>query len=553
LDVQEPVAPMESLSADFAALPSARPQLTAPHFVSRVASQVGGESAIRTTLDAQLQQVLERRISGYIATNSRLGVHNASAMLIDSRTMEVLAEVGSANFFDESIDGQVNGTRSRRSPGSTLKPFIYALAMDQGLLHPLTMLTDAPRSFGSYNPENFDGEFAGPIKAAEALARSRNLPAVTVAAQLAHPTFYEFLKRGGVELPHDESFYGLSLPLGGGEVTMEELVRLYAALANGGRLRPLQRIRSESAVKFGTRLFSPEAAFLTLQMLGQVPVPGANQAAGDAGVYWKTGTSHGFRDAWSVAVFDRYVLAVWVGNFDGRRNATFIGRTCAGPLLFHIIDAIRSERRGVLAHREPPDGANLRQVEFCAVSGRLPSGCCEQRVNGWFIPGVSPIATCEIHREVLLDAATGLRLSADDGTRGVRREVFEFWPSDLQALFEKAGLPRRQPPPFLPGEGAGLELLARSGKAPEIVSPQPNHVYAIRAGDDSNRTISLKAQADAGVAKLYWFADKAFLGSVPAREALQWQPSPGRYQVVALDDHGRSSSCRMSLQLAENR
>src|SRR5438046_8037364 len=144
--------------------------------------------------------------------------------------MEVLAPVGSADFFNAEIHGQVDGTRSPRSPGSTLKPFIYALALDQGLIHPLSILADAPHTFGDYNPENFDREFLGPIRASDALARSRNVPAVALASELSHPTFYEFLRDAEVPLPKPASYYGLSLPLGGAEVTMQDLVRLYAAL-----------------------------------------------------------------------------------------------------------------------------------------------------------------------------------------------------------------------------------------------------------------------------------------------------------------------------------
>lgn len=519
----------------------------APHFVLRVIDRHPAPREIATTLDRDLQRLVERRIAAYVEANRQLGVANAAAMLVDFRSMEVLAQAGSADFFDETISGQVDGTRSRRSPGSTLKPFIYAAAIDQGFIHPLTMLADAPRRFGGYNPENFDGEFAGPIKATEALARSRNVPAVALAAQLAHPTFYDFLKRGGVALPREESFYGLALPLGGGEVTMEELVRLYAALANGGRLRALQRTLP-LANDTGTRLISPEAAFLTLEMLGHVPRPGLGSEAGSEGVSWKTGTSMGFRDAWSVAVFDHYVLAVWVGNFDGHRNAVFVGRTCAGPLLFQMIDALRTAGRACPRPLAPPPGANLQQVEFCATTGQLPTACCTHRVTGWFVPGISPITPCEVHREVRVDVESGLRVSTDDGTRELRREVYEFWPSDLLALFEKAGLPRRRPPPFAPG--SGVETSARAGKPPQIVSPANGQVYAVRAGDEVNGTIALQARSEADVTKLYWFADKAFLGTTAARESLHWRPSPGTYRIVALDDRGRSSASTVTLQSA---
>ena len=374
------------------------------------------------------------------------------------------------------------------------------------------------------------------------------MPAVTLASELAHPTFYELLKRGGVALPRGESFYGLALPLGGGEVTMEELVRLYAALANGGRLRPLQRTLPHAPAQGGARLFSPESSFLTLEMLGHVPRPDIGSEAGEEGIYWKTGTSMGFRDAWSVAVFDHFVLAVWVGNFDGRRNAAFVGRTCAGPLLFQIIDTLRAKGRARPRPLTPPAGANLRRIDLCAVTGQLPTEHCSHRVTGWFIPGISPITTCEVHREILIDPESGLRVATDDGTRELRREVFECWPTDVLALFEKAGLPRRRPPPFAPG--SGVETTARSGRPPQITSPANGQVYAVRPDDQANGIIALQARGEADVGKLYWFAGKAFLGSAPPREALHWHPGPGVYRIVALDDRGRSATCTVTVQAA---
>src|SRR5437764_11059035 len=263
----------ETPALTFRAQARTRRQLTAPHFVQEVLETRTIAPEIATTLDLTLQQMLEKRVADYIAQNSDRGIVNAAALLIDFKTMEVLAQIGSSDFSSVEIRGQVDGTRRPRSPGSTLKPLVYALALDQGKIHPLTLLKDAPHTFGDYNPENFDREFLGPIRACDALARSRNVPAVTLASDLAHPTFYDFLRDAEVSLPKPASFYGLSLPLGGAEVTMEDLVRLYAALANGGRLQPLRRSLNEPPSKTAIRLVSPEAAFLTLDMLGQTPPP----------------------------------------------------------------------------------------------------------------------------------------------------------------------------------------------------------------------------------------------------------------------------------------
>src|SRR5215471_10890495 len=307
-------------------------KFVAPHFVQQVLENARGRDEIGTTLDLERQRAVETRITDYVTWGQNRGFQNAAALLVDTRTMEVLAQVGSADFDKIDINGQIDGTRSLRSPGSTLKPFVYALALDQGLIHPLSILTDAPRSFGDYNPENFDRDFLGPIRACDALARSRNLPAVELTSQLSNPTLYEFLRSAGVSLPRSESLYGLTLPLGGAEVKMEDLVRLYAALAHKGELRPLRRKISDPLLARGQQVLTPEAAFLTLEMLN-VPRPEISYTDSSNRVFWKTGTSHGFRDAWSIGVFNHYVLAVWIGNFDGKANPSFIGRSAAAPLL----------------------------------------------------------------------------------------------------------------------------------------------------------------------------------------------------------------------------
>ncbi len=578
---------LQSDVADFTPLGKSRVPFLAPHFTQLVLRQNNSAGDLITTLDLDAQRSVERTIARYLKTKESIGIRNAAAMLIDSQTMEVLAQVGSANFYDEKIDGEVDGTRSARSPGSTLKPFVYALAMQQGLIHPLSVVNDVPRSFGGYNPENFERDFAGPLKACDALARSRNLPAVDLASQLVRPSLYEFLKSSAVALPRPEKYYGLALPLGGAEVKMEDLIRLYAMLANNGELRQLRRIQmlgstglrpagfgvlaksnfseasrvarddpfqwkfppagcrrqqaggpcypeSDMREEAPKRLLSPEAAFLTLEMLRQPWL------ANDTGeVFWKTGTSHGFHDAWCIAVFDHYVLAVWLGNFDGSSNPALVGRSCAAPLLFQIVNALRFREPASRTVRLPPSDANLRQVEFCAVSGQLPTAACRHRLTGWFIPGVSPIAECELHRPVVVDCDDGLQ-------SGSREIVYEFWSTDLLTLFQRAGLPR-QLPPGLRGDSA-VERISRGGRAPVITSPETKVRYRFRAGDSNTSHLTLTARADTDVRTIFWFADKSFIGASKPDEACLWQPSGTTATITALDDHGRSASCAVAFE-----
>ena len=175
----------------------------------------------------------------------------------------------------------------------------------------------------------------------------------------------------------------------------------------------------------------------------------------------------------------------------------------------------------------------MKRVEFCALSGDFPNRFCSQHVEGWFIPGVSPIKTCDVHREVLVDVATGVRVPIDDGTRNLKREVYEFWPGDFLTLFEQAGIPRRVPPPFLPE--AGSELASRAGQKPIIVSPNSKEILLA-----SKKTIPLRAKAEADVREIFWFAGKQFVGKAAPNQVLEWTATAGDYEVTALDDHGRA-------------
>jgi len=346
----------------------------APHFVDALLSEdrnSGGR--IDTTLDAGLQRLVERQIHRYLEQFGERGINNATALLVDTTDMAVKAWVGSADYGNDAIQGQVNGVLAKRSPGSTLKPFIYGLALDQGVLHPQTVLRDAPTAFGPFSPENFDGRFLGPISAQDALIRSRNVPAVWTAMQIRQPNLYEFLSSAGVSRLKPESFYGLALALGGGEVTMEELAKLYAMLANGGVLRQLHTTPAREAR--GVPLLSPEASFIVLDMLSRNPRPdddGSTPSRNHWPVAWKTGTSWGFRDAWAAGVVGRYVLVIWIGDFDGASNASFVGVDAAAPLFFRITDALNLALSDqVVPLREPPP-----------ATSRSESGCCLCRQRG---------------------------------------------------------------------------------------------------------------------------------------------------------------------------
>lgn len=525
----------------------------APHLTDALLArprESHASTSIDTTLDVRMQRTLERVIHGYVRTHGERGIRNASALLLDTHTMEVRAVVGSADYRDAEIEGQVNGTLAKRSPGSTLKPFIYALALDQGLLHPRTMLKDAPTSFGAFSPENHDGQFVGPVSAQDALIRSRNIPAVSVAARLSRPNLHGFLQLNQVSRLQSEEHYGLALVLGGGEVTMEELARLYAVLANGGRVRQLAYTRedaqaqaAEEADRPPLQVLSEEAAFITLDMLRQTPRPDTAEPARPP-MAWKTGTSWGFRDAWTAGVFGRHVLVVWIGQFDGAGNPAFVGIHAAAPLFVRIVDALRAEG---LDPGEPvrPRLPQLRQVEVCADTGGMPDALCPVKAKTWFIAGKSPIRASTLHRTMWVDERTGQPVCAKAGERPAhaREVVVEQWGSDMRRLFRQAGLPRRQLASACDTDQAS------EGQAPQIQEPMRGVHYVLRSGH--SRALALRADGGPDARTLHWFADDALIGQVNPGTALSWTPPrPGRYVLRVVDDQGRADARELQVEEA---
>ena len=308
----------------------------------------------------------------------------------------------------------------------------------------------------------------------------------------------------------------------------------------------------------GAPLLSPEACYLTLDMLKDATRPDAVSVPlitrEVRPVAWKTGTSFSYRDAWCAGVFDHYVLVVWIGNFDGEVNPEFVGRTAAAPLFFSIVDALRT--------REPvpertcftltPD-LNLRQVDLCAVSGMIAGPNCPHTVKGWFIPGKSPISACDVHRRVWIDNRTGLRLSSEpDDMSTAHAEVCEFWPSDLARLFQAAGVPRVAPPALAVGRNHVVSVVNHHETGgPHIVSPEKGLTYHVSLGAGNDDVLDLEATAETSREYLHWFVDATYLGVSEPSTALLWKLQPGRHVIRAVDDLGRADSRPITVPVVE--
>ena len=329
------------------ALPSTRASMpfSAPHLARRLGRE-GNGLTIRTTIDANLQRRVENSARRWVKLQARNV--NLAIVVADMADGAVRAHVGSADFFGKGRAGQVDFTRAVRSPGSTLKPFIYAMAIEEGLLDPRSIVTDAPALVSSYTPENFGDTYTGEVTVAEALRQSLNQPVIQILEHFGPVRFLERMKRSGISpiLPQSAERAGLAIGLGGVGLTLEDLVSVYTALGTGGQVRTL-KFRVDGPTKNPQQLLAAGPAWEVRNIL-------SGRTDHTRSIAWKTGTSYGYRDAWSIGMVDNYVIGVWVGRADGSSRPGYYGRNTAAPLMFDVINQLFDKRS--LAELPPPQG-----------------------------------------------------------------------------------------------------------------------------------------------------------------------------------------------------
>ncbi len=379
-----------------------------------------------TSIDLELQRRAADRMAAQLKRLRWRGAGNAALLVVDRDTGEVLVYLGSNDYFAQEPRGAIDYLRVKRPPGSALKPFVYALAFEQGNLTAASQLGDIQVEFirehnSAYRPHNIGHDFLGPMLAREALANSRNIPALEVLSRLGVERALQFFDAAGVAgIDYDPGAYGLGLVLGNLHVTLEELVALYGVLAHDGRTRRLRFFpagqgaqESPSALAAGARLLSPGTAQLVAHILADPVARKPTFARGNAleydyGVAVKTGTSQGYRDGWAVAFSDRLIVGAWIGNHDWRRMNR-VGGLSAARIVRSVMDDLmaRHESHRAVAEQVPsPQGYERRLV--CGLSGRLAGPHCPHRRVEYFAPGSAPYASCPYHRKVRLDRRNGL-------------------------------------------------------------------------------------------------------------------------------------------------
>lgn len=516
----------------------------APHLAYKLKKESGSHN-IKSYIRINTQMKVEKLVADYVRTLKLRNIHNASVVIIDNKTNQVITYVGSANFYDTTDGGQVNGAAAVRQPGSTLKPLVYGMCIDEGLLTPKRMINDVPIVYDGYAPENYDRQFNGPVTVEYALAHSLNIPAVRSLRALGKDKLVAKLTAMHFkQIRKDEGKLGLSLILGGCGTTLEELTGLFAAFANEGNF--VAPAYFERGPKQATvPVVSPSAAFFISEMLSKVDRPDfpLNWRATERmpRIAWKTGTSYGRRDAWSIGYNKRFTVGVWVGNFSGIGVPELSGAETATPLLFKIFNTI--DYNSSEAWFTPP--ADLEQRQVCTKSGLPPSANCTDVTLDYFLPLTSTTQTCDHAQEIKVSADESIAYCAHCAPQsGYRKKWYPNIQPEVQAYYAAKGIVYEQVPQHNPD----CEKIFQTG-GPQIISPQNGTEYFVSKSNPE--PIQLSAQAGNDVSKLYWYINDQFYKAVPANEKPFYLPAEGPLKISCTDDKGRNRNVNILVKYVD--
>lgn len=503
------------------------------------------EHELKTTLDLQRQKNIEVLLKAYINRVKPYGVSNGAVCVIDNETHSLVAYCGSADFYDKTSKGEVNGVNALRSPGSALKPAIYALGFDAGIITPLSKLPDVPSNFNGYSPDNFDLKFRGMVSVNYALTNSLNLPPVWLTRQFGVDKLLNLLEAANFkDIKARKNKLGISVALGGCGVTLEEITRFYAAFANEGKLYPLHYFQKElNKTEEGKPLFSKEAAFLIAEILNDIERPDLPSsfllASKLPKVAWKTGTSYGKRDAWSIGFSPKYTVGIWMGNFDGKGSTELTGAAIATPFLLEVFNTI--DYNANQAWFQQPSAVRKRKV--CAETAMLPSKYnCEHLVEDYFIANVSSLDICNLYKEITVSEDEQVQYCPLCTPQfGTKQKAYPMYDVEVALWMIQNHHEFSRPPKHNPNCTAH-----HTGEGPRMLSPANNYEYFIEK--QNPQEILLQAASDASVSKHHWYINDQFYKTANPDEKLFYLPTQGKLRVACIDDKGRKTEVVVSVK-----
>ncbi len=533
-----------------------RVPMLAPLLAQRLHVENPGADEVRTGINPQWQQMAEARVANAIRRFAP--ATSAAVLIVDNDTMLARAYVGSSVFGDAKSYGHIDMVQASRSPGSTLKPALYAIALDAGLIHSESLLIDAPQEFAGYRPANFTENFNGPIGAAEALRLSLNVPAVDLLDRVGPGKFYAALEHAGLKLAlPDGALPNLSLILGGGGAKLEELLGVHAALARAGlsarvRLTPSEPLSNR-------RLMSPGAAWITYQMLSDAGRLGVGDSLiFDRGnrrrIAFKTGTSFGFRDAWALGTTANVTIGVWIGRPDGTPNPGSYGAVSALPLMFELYDGISQQSLG----NESGPPASVSKADICWPLGlrfdATQPEICHKKIQAYVLdestPATLPERSAKLWQtgttEYFADANTGLRRNASCLNSAVQVRQMARWPALAYPWLSARTRALGTLPPLAKdcvADAMRPEALVLEGVLDgSVIKPPSNHAL--------NKPVPLGVRAIGSDLVISWLLDGALLARTQGAESLKTTlPRVGKHRLVAMDTQGRFAAVNFEVVL----
>lgn len=521
--------------------PKPLPQI-APHLTDYFYQTRNGNYSV-STIDRGIQLQIEELIERWNGEFSRSDIRNIAILVIDVQKNQPIAYCGNVHFNKANSGNQVDIIRSPRSTGSILKPFLYYAMLQEGSILPHTLLPDIPININGFAPQNFSQQFEGAIPASEALARSLNIPTVTMLQRYGVPKFYNFLKQTGIStLTRPASHYGLSLILGGAEGTLWDITCAYTDMARclkGLNKTDCSLLLSDSAHNASsvvpTSSFSPCAVWQTFDAIKEVNRPEEidwRTIPSMQTIAWKTGTSYGFRDAWAVGVTPRYTVGVWVGNATGEGKPGLIGARTAGPVMFDVFNLLPSSPWFV----RPSEG--FVDAEVCHLSGHLKGRFCEETDTILILPAGLKTEACPYHHRINLSADGTQRIyeSCINTEAAIQKNWFTLPP--VWEWYYKQRHPEYKPlPPFKPG--CGEDIL----RPMQFVYPTMNaRIFLPKQMDGSKSQLTFELVHSVPKATVYWHLDNNYLAETQDFHKISLLPSSGKHTMTAVDNEGNTVS-----------
>ena len=500
----------------------------APHLARRLVNENKDKKIIKSTIDSEIQKKTEKAVKDYSEFLKLSGINNTAVLIINNKNYEVIAYAGSQDFYDFENNGQVDGITAKRSPGSLLKPFLYAKVIDEGIAAPQSKIPDIPLYFSNFSPQNANKKYYGMVEMRDALIKSLNIPFVELLKDYGEDKFFYFLKDILNFEDKNPERYGLSLILGTKEFTMEEIGILYSGLANYGNFKNLKY--TEESTEEGRQLFTKGASYLTLITMRELERPGMEKFYREKNpVSWKTGTSHGRRDGWAAGVTPEWTVVVWTGNFTGEGNPNLTGVYTGGNLLFNILKFLpKTEKEFVMPN-------DLEKIKVDRETGyRLKYDIPYKEI--FYPKDAKPLKVSPYYKKIFVNKNGEETDSRDESFNEREEKYILLYPLEVVNYFVRENL-----------DVSNIFSEKTAEKTIKFIYPKNNLKIIVPKDFDGEKSLIVKI-ANIKNRELYWYVNKEYAGKSREKER-SFNLKKGNYEITVVSEKGETA--KINFQVAE--